>query len=49
MNTIKVSNSLDPNKAQHLSRLGPTNVGPDIGPIYMQMLSSDNTNIQTNK
>ena len=34
MNTIRVSNRLDPDQAQHF-------VGPDLGPIYFQRLSAD--------
>ena len=34
-NTIGVSNSLDPDQARHF-------VGPDLGPNYLQRLSSDN-------
>ena len=36
MNTIRVSNSLDPDNARHF-------VGPDLGPNCLQMLSADNT------
>ena len=35
-NTIKVSNSLDPNQGQH-------NVGPVLDPNLLQRLSADNT------
>ena len=34
-NTIRVSNRLDPDRAQQ-------NVGPDLGPICLQRLSEDN-------
>ena len=37
-NTFKVSNSLDPDQAQHF-------VGPDLGPNCLQRLSADNTTI----
>ena len=45
-NTIRVSNSLDPDQAQRLSgqiwvQTGPTFVGPDLGPICLQRLSPD--------
>ena len=33
--TIRVSNSLDPDQAQHFA-------GPDLGPICLQRLSTDN-------
>ena len=33
-NTIRVSNSLDPDQARHF-------VGPDLGPNYLQRLSAD--------
>ena len=33
-NTIRVSNSLDPDQAQHF-------VAPDLGPNYLQRLSAD--------
>ena len=33
-NTIRVSNSLDPDQAKHF-------VGPDLGPNYLQRLSGD--------
>ena len=36
MNTIRVSNSLDPDQAQHF-------VGPDPRPNCLQMLSADDT------
>ena len=35
VNTIRVSNSLDPDKAQH-------SVGPDLDPDCLQRLSADN-------
>ena len=35
-NSIRVSNSLDPDQAQHF-------VGPDLGPNCLQRLSADNT------
>ena len=35
-NTIRVSNSLDPDQARHF-------VGPDLGPNCLQRLSADNT------
>ena len=35
-NTIRVSNSLDPDQAQHF-------VGPDLGPNCLQRLSADDT------
>ena len=35
-NTIRVSNSLDPDKAQH-------KVGPDLGPNCLQRLKGDDT------
>ena len=35
-NTIKVSNSLDPDQARHF-------VGPDLGPNCLQRLSEDDT------
>ena len=35
-NTIRVSNSLDPDQARHF-------VGPDLGPICLQRLSADDT------
>ena len=35
INTIRVSNNLDPDQALHF-------VGPDLGPNYMQRLSADN-------
>ena len=38
-NTIRVSNSLDPDQAQHF-------VGPDLGPNCLQRLSADNTSRQ---
>ena len=38
-NTIKVSNSLDPDQARHF-------VGPDLGPILLQRLSEDETSRQ---
>ena len=34
LNTICVSNSLDPDQAPHF-------VGPDLGPAYLQSLSAD--------
>ena len=34
-NTIRVSNSLDPDQARHF-------VGPDLGPNCLQRLSTDN-------
>ena len=34
-NTIRVSNSLDPDQARHF-------VGPDLGPNSLQRLSADN-------
>ena len=37
-NTIRVSNSLDPEMAQHF-------VEPDLGPNSLQMLSADNTGL----
>ena len=40
-NTIRVSNSLDPDQARHY--VGPDhNVGPDLGPNCSQRLSADN-------
>ena len=36
MNTIRVSNSMDPDQAQQ-------NVGPDLGPNFLQKLSTDDT------
>ena len=36
MNTIRVSNSLDPDQARW-------NVGPDLGPNSLQKLSADDT------
>ena len=36
-NTIRVSNSLDPDQARHF-------VGPDLGPNCLQRLSADNKN-----
>ena len=41
-NTIRVSNSLDPDQAQHY-------VGPDLSPDCLQMLSADDTSRQRNK
>ena len=38
-NTIRVSNNLDPDQAQHF-------VNPDLGPICLQRLSADNTSRQ---
>ena len=35
-NTIRVSNSLDPDQARRF-------VGPDLGPNYLQRLSADDT------
>ena len=35
-NTIRVSNSLDPDQARHF-------VGPDLGPNYLHRLSADDT------
>ena len=35
-NTIRMSNSLDPDQARHF-------VGPDLGPNCLQKLSADNT------
>ena len=35
-NTIRVSNSLDPDQARHF-------VGPDLGPNCLQILSADDT------
>ena len=35
-NTIRVSNSLDPDQARHF-------VGPDLGPNCLQRLSADDT------
>ena len=45
INTIKVSNSLDPDQAQHFVRpdLGRHFVGPDLGPNCLQKLSADDT------
>ena len=42
-NTIRVSNSLDPDQAQHFvgPDLGPN--GPDLGPNCLQKLSADDT------
>ena len=37
--TIRVSNSLDPDKARH-------SVGPDLGPNCLQRLSSGDTSLQ---
>ena len=37
-NTIRVSNSLNPDQAQHF-------VGPDLGPNCLQRLSADDTNV----
>ena len=37
-NTIRVSNSLDPDQARHL-------VGPDLGPNCLQKLSADDTQV----
>ena len=37
--TIRVSNSLDPDQAQHV-------VGPDLGPNCLQKLSADDTSRQ---
>ena len=39
-NTIRMSNSLDPDQAQHF-------VGPYLGPNCLQMLSADDKNHQT--
>ena len=39
MNTIRVSNSLDPDQAQHF-------VGPDLVPNCLQKLSADDTSRQ---
>ena len=39
MNTIKVSNILDPDQAPHF-------VGPDLGPKCLQKLSADDTRRQ---
>ena len=36
---MRVSNSLDPDQAQHL-------LGPDLGPNYLQRLSADDIRIQ---
>ena len=36
MNTISVSNNLDPDQAQHF-------VGPDLGQNFLQTLSADDT------
>ena len=41
-NTIKVSNRLDPDQAQHF-------VGPDLGRNYLQRLSADDTSKQSVK
>ena len=41
-NTIRVSNSLDPDQARQ-------NVGPDMGPNCLQRLSADDTRRQTVK
>ena len=38
-NTIRVSNGLDPDQAQHF-------VGPDLGPNCLQRLSADDTSRQ---
>ena len=38
-NTIRVSNSLDPDQARHI-------VWPDLGPNCLQCLSADNTSRQ---
>ena len=38
-NTIRVSNSLDPDQARHF-------VGPDLGPNCLQMLSAGDTSRQ---
>ena len=38
-NTIRVSNSLDPDQARHF-------VGPDLGPNCLQSISADNTSRQ---
>ena len=38
MNTIRVSNSLDPDQARHY-------VGPDLGPNFLQRLSADDTSM----
>ena len=39
-NTIRVSNSFDPDQARHL-------VWPDLGPNYLQRLSADDTSRQS--
>ena len=39
MNTIRVSNSLDPDQARHF-------VGPDLDPNCLQRLSADDTSRQ---
>ena len=41
-NTIRVSNSLDPDQTRHF-------VGPDLGPNCLQRLSADATNRQSYK
>ena len=38
MNTISVSNSLDPDQARHF-------VGPDLGPNCLQRLSADDKSL----
>ena len=38
--TIRVSNSLDPDQARHF-------VGPDLAPSYLQRLSADNYSRQS--
>ena len=44
MNTIRVSNSLDPGQARHLVR--PDILGPDLGSNCFQKLSAEDTNRQ---
>ena len=41
-NTIRVSNSLDPDQARHF-------VGPDLGPKCLQMLSANNKSLLVSK
>ena len=40
-NTIRVSNSLDPDQARQF--VGPEIVGPDLGPNCLQRISADGT------
>ena len=42
MNTIRVSNSLDPDQARRF-------VGPDLVSNYLQILSADDTGMQSVK